>query len=260
VIDALRPNRSVTGTVWATIWAGWAVLALAAWAVGSAVLLPSPLQVLSAVGGLVRDDGLLYELLFHSMKVNVEAILLSTLISLVVSWLSVVAAVRPLSVVVGKARFLSLPGLVVVFTMALGSGEALKVALLTFGMAVYQVTSMSSVIAGIPRSEFDQARSLRMGDWRAVWEIVILGRASDAFEATRQSAAMGWGMLTMVECLVRSQGGVGVLMKDYGDHYQLEKVFAVLLVVCLLGTLQDLSISGGQSLFCPYSRLNMERT
>jgi NitT/TauT family transport system permease protein len=193
------------------------------------------------------------------MKVNVEALALSTLISLTLSYLTVVAGLRPLAVVVGKARFLSLTGLVVVFTIAFGGGEPLKVALLTFGMTVFQVTSMASVVAEIPRWEFDQARSLRMGEWRAVWEVVVLGRASAAFEITKQNAAMGWAMLMMVEGLVRSGGGVGVLMIDYGKHFQLDAVFAALFVVSIVGTLQDVTISGLQGFFCPYSRLTLER-
>jgi NitT/TauT family transport system permease protein len=260
MLDALRPNRSVTGTALTMIWAAWALFALAAWTLGSAILLPSPLQILSALARLCRDDGLLYELVFHSMRVNLEALLLSTLISLALSYLTVVAALRPLAVVVGKARFLSLPGLIVVFTIAFGGGDPLKIALLTFGMTVFQVTSMASIVASIPRSAFDQARSLRMGDWRAVWEVVILGRASDAFEVTRQNAAMGWAMLTMVEGLVRSGGGVGVLMIDYGKHFQLDAVFAALLVVSVVGTLQDAAISMLQGFVCPYSRLTLERS
>ena len=259
MIDAIRPNRSVTGFAVTMIWAAWAMFALAAWTIGSAILLPSPGQILSAFGRLCRDDALLYELVFHSMRVNIEALLLSTLISLALSYLTVVAALRPVAIVVGKARFLSLPGLVVVFTLAFGGGDPLKIALLTFGMTVFQVTSMAAVVAAIPRAEFDQARSLRMGDWRTVWEVVVLGRASDAFEITRQNAAMGWAMLTMVEGLVRSGGGVGVLMIDYGKHFQLDVVFAALFVVCVVGTLQDFGISWLQGLVCPYSRLTLER-
>jgi len=41
--------------------------------------------------------------------------------------------------------------------------------------------------------------------------VIVLGRADAAFDAMRQNAAMGWMMLTMVEGISRSEGGIGGL-------------------------------------------------
>ncbi len=258
MIDALRPHRSVTRTAWTAVVLAWAATILAAWSLGSALMIPSPLQVLSALGELVSQEGLLYEL-FLSLRVNLSALAISTAVSLALSYLTVVPAFRPGAAVLGKARFFGLSGFVVVFTLAFGGGEGLKVSLLTFGMVVFQVTSMAAVIADIPRAEFDQARSLRMGEWRIVWEVDILGRADEAFEVVRQNAAMGWVMLTVVEGLVRSGGGAGVLMIDYGKHFMLDKVFAVQASIFIIGIAQDSAISWLQGVVCPYSKLTLER-
>jgi len=258
MIDALRPHRSITRTAWAVVVSSWAAAVLGAWVLGSALMVPSPPQVLSALGELVAHESLLYEL-FSSLKVNLAALALSTAVSLTLSYLTVVPALRPAAAIVGKARFFGLAGFVVVFTLAFGGGTGLKVALLTFGGSVFQVTSMAAVIASIPRAEFDQARSLRMGEWRIVWEVDILGRADEGFEVVRQNAAMGWVMLTVVEGLVRSGGGAGVMMIDYGKHFMLDKVFAVQLSIFAIGVAQDSAISWLQGVLCPYSKLTLER-
>src|SRR5258706_162560 len=83
-------------------------------------------------------------------------------------------------------------------------------------------------------------RTLGMTEWRAVWEVVVLGTADRALEALRQSAAMGWMMLTMVEGIVRSEGGIGAMMLNENKHLQLDAVFALIVVVLLVGVAQDL--------------------
>lgn len=258
MMDVFRPNRSVAGAAWAAIVAAWAAAILVAWLASSAFLVPTPLEVLSALGGLVAGDGLLYEL-WQSMKTNLEALAISAAVSLALSYLTVVPAFRPAAAVVAKARFFGLAGFVIVFTMAFGGGHGLKVALMTFGMTVFFVTSMASVVAGIPRAEYDQARSLRMGEWRIVWEVVILGKTDEAFEVMRQNAAIGWMMLTMVEGLVRSEGGVGAMMLSQSKHFHLDAVFAIQFSIFVVGVMQDFLIAWAKGLVCPYASLTLER-
>jgi len=252
------PNSPVSPGVRAAIAAAWAAIIVGLWSLGSALMIPSPLETLSALGRMLTQEGLLYEL-FQSLKTNVEALAISAALSLAISYLTVVPAFRPAAALVAKARFFGLAGFVVIFTMAFGGGHALKISLLVFGMTTFYVTSMAAVVAGIPRSDFDQARSLRMGEWRTVWEVVVRGRAADAFEVTRQNAAMGWVMLTMVEGLVRSEGGVGSLILRQSKHFHLDAVFAVTLSIALVGAVQDFLISWLRDLCCPYAKLKLEK-
>jgi NitT/TauT family transport system permease protein len=166
---------------------------------------------------------------------------------------------RPFVEFCSKARFFSMAGFVTMFTLAFGGGHGLKVALLTFGMTVFFVTSMSAVVAGIPRSEWDQARSLRMSPWRMVWEIVVLGKADEAFEVLRQNAAIGWMTLTLVEGLVRSEGGIGGILLTQSKYRHWDAVFAIQLTVLLVGIFQDRFIVYLKRVFCPYAFLTLER-
>ncbi len=167
---------------------------------------PSPAgQVFIAFQGLWSKQGL-GPALISSFVFNCEALLISTLISLVFAYLSVLPIFRPIVAALSKGRFLSLVGFSLLFTVVLGGGHTLKLSLLVFGMTVFLLTSMASVIAEIPMSDLDYARTLHMGEWRVVWEVIILGTADKALEVLRQNAAIGWMMLTMVETIVRSEG------------------------------------------------------
>ncbi len=78
-----------------------------------------------------------------------------------------------------------------------------------------------------------------MGEWRVVYEVVVIGQADKAFEVLRQNAAMGWMMLTMVEGISRSEGGVGAMLLNQNKHFHLSAVFAIQLTILLLGLAQD---------------------
>jgi NitT/TauT family transport system permease protein len=133
------------------------------------------------------------------------------------------------------------------------------VALLVFGMTVFFVTSMVDVVASIPRDTFDHARTLRMGEWRATWEVVVRGTADKAMEVLRQNAAIGWMMLTMVEGISRAEGGVGAMLLNQNKHFHLPEVFAIQILILTVGILQDYALGGLKRLLFPYAELTLER-
>ena len=131
--------------------------------------------------------------------------------------------------------------------------------MLVYGITVFFVTSMASVIASIPKSEFDHARTLRMSEWRVVLEVVVLGTADKAFEVLRQNAAMGWMMLAMVEGIVKSEGGVGTALIAQDKYFHLPEVFAIQIVILIVGLTQDSAIGLIRRAVCPYADLTLER-
>jgi NitT/TauT family transport system permease protein len=253
------PNRRLSRGTLRLMVALQSASALVAWTLAPLRALPQPVEVLRALQALWRERGLGRELA-TSLAVNVEAIAWTTAISLPLAYLTVVPVVRPLATAVAQARFLGLAGLTFVFTLLLGGGRPLKVALLSFGMTVFLVTSMSDVVAAIPREAFDHARTLRMSEWRVVGEVVVLGTADRAAEALRQNAAIGWMMLPMVEGLVRSQGGLGALLLDQNKHFHLAEVFAIQLAILAVGMLQDKAFVAVRRALLPWAELTLERT
>jgi len=187
------------------------IVFLGIWLMSPFAVLPRPNEVMAALRTLWMEQGLGPEL-WTSFTSNLEALAITTVISLLLSYLTVLPVFRPFSAAISKGRFLGLTGLTFVFTLIFGGGHPLKISLLVFGMSVFFVTSMSAVVAEIPKDRFDYARTLRMSEWQVVWEVVVLGTADKAFEVLRQNAAMGWMMLTMVESISRSEGGIGAML------------------------------------------------
>lgn len=258
VADAFKPNQTVSGATMRLLIAAQVVIALLVWWMSPWEVLPKPPEVFAALGRLWTQEGLGQELI-TSFGINLQALLISGLISLALSYLTVLPAARPIVTAISKGRFLGLIGLTFVFTLMVGGGRPLKLALLIFGMTVFFVTSMASVVEEIPRAAFDHARTLRMSEWRAVWDVVILGTMDKAVEVLRQNAAIGWTMLTMVEGISRAEGGVGAMLLNQNKHFHLAEVFAIQILILLVGLGQDYLIGAGKRLLCPWAELTLER-
>ncbi|HSG38084.1 MAG TPA: nitrate ABC transporter permease [Thermoanaerobaculia bacterium] len=258
VLAAFAPNRAVSANTLRIIVAFQVAIVLLIWINSPFRVLPQPDEVLRAFHGLWFEQGLGREL-WTSFMINLQALGLTLLISLLLSYLTVIPAFRPIALAISKGRFLGLIGLTFVFTLMVGGGRPLKVSLLVFGMTVFFVTSMASEVLSIPRAKFDHARTLRMNEWHVVWEVVILGTADRAFEVLRQNAAIGWMMLTMVEGISRSEGGVGAMLLNQNKHFRLAEVFAIQITILLVGILQDYGIGALRRLLLPYADLTLEK-
>src|SRR5208283_3461096 len=197
--------------------------------------------------------------LITSFEANLQAIGIACLVSLGLAYLTVLEGFRPVVTFLSKLRFLSMVGLSFFFTVATKTQHQLKISLLVFSISVFFVTGMADGIESIPKEQYDLARTLRMGSWRTVWEVVVLGQIDKAFDVLRQNAAIGWMMLTMIESMVRSEGGIGAVLTTANKHFYLNAVFAIQITILLMGLGQDYMIGVTKKLFCPYASLASER-
>jgi NitT/TauT family transport system permease protein len=256
ILRALLPNRAIHPVTALAIVGFWVATALVVWVGSPFETLPTPRDIWTALGSMWWEHGMGPEL-FSTLKLITESLLLTVAISLALSYVSVIAFLRPVVAAVSKLRFLGLTGLVFPFMLFTGGGYALKVALLTFGMTTFFVTSMAQAVLEIPQSAFDHMRVLGAGELRIVWEVVVRGTLDRALDVLRQNAAMGWAMITMVEGISRAEGGIGALILNQNKHFRLAEVYAILLVILLLGLAMDWLMRVLTDLLCPYSRMGM---
>lgn len=255
--EAFSPNGNTSKTTMKIIGLFWLAAFIVAWRLYPSVLIPNPLAVLQAMKELWLE-GIAFEFA-TSFKLNLEALAISSAISLALAYLTVLPGARYVVLAVSKGRFLGLAGFTFLFTVMFGGGHTLKLTLLVFGMSVFFVTAMASEVAAIPKEQFDHARTLRMSEWRVVGEVVILGKMDAAFEIMRQNAAMGWMMLSMVEGIVKGEGGLGAMLHAQNKHFRMEEVFAIQAMIAMIGVAFDYSIGLARRLVCPWADLTLER-
>ncbi|MES2703416.1 MAG: nitrate ABC transporter permease [Bacteroidota bacterium] len=247
-------NKSVA---WILI-GGELVVALAAWQLSGKGLLPTPSRVLESTVKLLSQN-YFYENFFSTLGLVLEAMGLSIVIAMALSYLYLIPFFTPITKFVMKCRYLTLTGLIFLFTLITSSGHSLKISLLIFGIVPFFVTSLVSVIGSIDVAEFDLCKSLRMSNWKAWWEVVIVGRLDQVFEVMRQNFAISWIMITMVEGLNMSEGGLGAMLIKSNKYIDLSTVFGILVVIFFVGICSDYLLALLRSWFFPYTRFNVRR-
>ena len=91
-----------------------------------------------------------------------------------------------------------------------------------------------------------------------MYEVVILGQTDKAFDVLRQNVAISWMMLSMVEGMSRSEGGIGAMLMTENKYFHLPEIFAIQIVILTVGLLQDYALGVLKSVICPYSVLTVE--
>jgi NitT/TauT family transport system permease protein len=253
--NAFRPNRVLRASTTGVLVVAWGIAALLLWVFTPFESLPKPFECATALRALWWEEGMGPEL-FATLKLIGHATLLTAVISLALAYVSVVPVMRPLVQGIAKLRFLGLTGLVFPFTLVTGGGYALKVTLLVFGMSTFFVTSMAQVVADIPRAKFEHMKVLGASEWRTIWEIVIRGTLDQALDIGRQNVAMGWSMITMVEGISRAEGGLGAMLLNQNKHFKLPQVYAILIVILMVGLVIDYGMGALSNVLCPWARLD----
>ena len=255
---ALLPNRAIDSATAMVLVGVWAAVGLLVWVASPFETLPGPGEVWTAFGDLWWRGGMGPEL-FTTLKLIGTSLLLTIALSLLLSYATVIAALRPLVAAVSKLRFLGLTGLVPLFILTFGGGTELKVALLTFGMTVFFVTAMAQIVIEIPQSEFDHMRVLGASELRILWEVVIRGTLDKALDVLRQNLAIGWAMITMVEGISRAEGGLGAMLLNQNKYFKLPEVYAILGVILVVGLALDYAMGAASRILCPHAHLERVR-
>lgn len=199
---------------------------------------------------LFFNDKFLWDIV-ASFKLSLSAIFLSLVVTLIFSYLAVFPLFRPGAMVITKGRFLGILGLYYIFIVLFGLGFSLKVALLTFGITVFFLTSMYTIVTEIPQSKFDHARVLGLSDWQVFWQVVVRGTAGQMLESLRQNAAIGWMMIPAVETIVKT-GGIGDVLWDNIKHFDRGKALAIMFIIIFLGIIQDKLLQMLQRILTPH--------
>ncbi|OQP46928.1 hypothetical protein A4H97_05255 [Niastella yeongjuensis] len=230
------------------------VITLLLWQSFSDGLIPKPGKVASAFVTLLGTK-LFIENMLVSLLLTLKAMLYSILITLLFAWLSVLPFFKSVALFIVKCRYLTLTGLIFIFTLLTKDGSELKLSLLVFGIVPFFVTSFLSIIVNINPQEYELCKTLGYNNWQTLYEIIIIGKADQVFEILRQNFAISWLMITMVEGLSMSEGGIGTLLIKYNKYNDLTNVLALQLSIFIIGLCFDYLLGSLRHWLFPYSHL-----
>jgi sulfonate transport system permease protein len=227
------------------------------WHTSSNGLIPTPGKVAGAFFELVSTRLLLDNLLV-SLLLTIKAMLFSIVITMLLAYLSVMPFFKGIARFIAKCRYLTLAGLIFIFTLLTKDGGQLKLWLLIFGIVPFFVCSFLAVIVSIDNQQYELCKTLGYNHWQTLYEVIIIGKADQAFEILRQNFAISWLMITMVEGLNMSEGGIGALLIKYNKYNDLTHVLALQLLILLIGLFFDYLLGILRHWLFPHTRLQIQ--
>jgi ABC-type nitrate/sulfonate/bicarbonate transport system permease component len=228
------------------------------WELNGGGLIPSPSKIAVAIVNLLSSS-YFYDNLFSSLSLTMEGMGISILIALFVTYMSLIPAFNPIAKFIIKCRYLTLTGLIFLFTLLTQNGHDLKISLLLFGIVPFFVTSLLSIIDSINAQEYELCKTLRMNSWHTMYEVVIRGRLDQVIEVMRQNFAIAWMMITMVEGLNMSEGGLGTMLIKSNKYIDLGTVFAILVMIFIIGIFFDFILGQIRYWLFPYTKLQVRK-
>ena len=202
-------------------------------------LIPPPQVVAKSFPSLFSDDDVFTQAL-SSVWSNIQGYFWAVLISLLFGGLiGLIPLFRGLfSKHVEAARYLPLTALTGVFILWFGIDEPMKVAFLAFGIIVFMLPVVVQRIDEVEDVYLKTVFTLGATDWQTIRTVYIPAVMSKFMDDIRVLTAIGWTYIIIAEFINRTSG-LGSLIAIKARQGQLEKVFAILLVIILIGFIQD---------------------
>jgi sulfonate transport system permease protein len=244
MINIFHPYKMISRQTFMIMIVLQVIITITLWHTMADGLIPKPGNVAESFWSLLQTR-LLMDNILVSLALTMKAMFYSILITLFFSYLSVMPFFKSIAQFIIKCRYLTLTGLIFIFTLLTQDGSQLKLSLLVFGIVPFFVTSFMSVLNSINRQEYELCKTLGYNSW-------------EVFEILRQNFAIAWLMITLVEGLSMSEGGIGTLLIKYNKYNDLTHVLALQLVIFMIGIGFDYLLGSLKRWLFPYTKLQTQ--
>ncbi|HEY4506576.1 MAG TPA: ABC transporter permease subunit [Candidatus Paceibacterota bacterium] len=208
-------------------------------------ILPSPAEVFYSFPDLFQEDHLVSNVsysVFLNFLGYLEAVLIALPLGLVVG---LIPSVRKIAEpYISALRYTPLSATLGLFISAFGLGSNMKIQFLTLGLLVYLVPQTVSRVDEVEEVYVQTVRTLGASKWQTITSVFIPAVVSRVFGDIRVLLGISWTYIIMAEIINMSDGGIGALAYKAARQSRPDKVYAVLMVIMIIGFLQD-KISGG---------------
>jgi NitT/TauT family transport system permease protein len=242
----LAIRGQIPGPAWWTLSVLSVVVPLALWQVLSIVIdgrpdyLPSPVEAWSAGVQMARDGQLgpdVWATFGRVLRGFGLAVLVSVPLGLAMgSFRAAQAALEP---VIGLLRYLPASAFIPLLIIWLGLGEPSKVALLFIGTVFFNTLMTADVVRGVPTALIDVSYTLGARRGEVLRKVVVPHSLPGMIDAVRVNAAAAWNFVVVAE-LIASESGLGYRIVRAQRFNQIDRIFAVLVVIAILGLAIDL--------------------
>ncbi|PNW34366.1 UNVERIFIED_CONTAM: ABC transporter permease [Euhalothece sp. KZN 001] len=217
------------------------------------VFLPSPVQVVQALGRLWEKGYLLQDTIASFFRV-VGGFFFAGLIAVPIGiGMGAFASVRALfEPIIGILRYMPAPAFIPLLILYLGIGEEPKILLIFIGTIFFNVLMIMDAVKFVPKELIETTYTLGGLRWQVLLSVITPYVIPNIIDAFRINIATSWNLVIVAE-LVAAEQGLGKRILLAQKFLKTDEIFACLIILGLIGFLIDLSFRGLLRLSCKWA-------
>jgi len=231
----------------------WFLLTIGEDPIMSRTSLPHPLRVWTAFGDLNRDNELFMNIC-RSIGLNLGGYIKAISYAIPIGFLiGLVPLFRgAFQRLVDAIRFLPLTALTILFIIWFGIYVEAKINFLAFGIFIYLLPIVIQRIDEVEDVYLKTVYTLGASYWQTIWTVYLPSVLSRLSDDIRILTAISWTYIIVAETS-SDQGGIGSLIYRTGQRMgRIDKTFACLIIILIIGVFQDRIFSYLDRKFFPY--------
>ncbi|MCS6823485.1 MAG: ABC transporter permease subunit [Cytophagaceae bacterium] len=201
-------------------------------------ILPSPWKVLLAFGELWKA-GIIYDVIY-SLKINflgyIEAVVIAIPVGFLIGLFPLFRSMFSKSI--DSLRYIPLTAVTGLFIAWFGIEDNMKIQFLAFGILVYLLPVVVQRIDEVEDVYLQTVFTLGANKWQTIKSVYFPSVISRLSDDIRVLVAISWTYIIVTEMINVSQG-VGAMAYLSARQSRIDKVFAILIIIILIGIVQD---------------------
>lgn len=220
----------------------------------SALFLPSPAAVARAFRELASSGTLSRDLIASLTRVGVGfALVVVISVPLGLAMGSFPAARALFEPAIGLLRYMPSPAFIPLLIIWLGLGESSKITLLVIGTVFFNTLMSADAAAQVPEELIDASYTLGASTWSVVRKVILPHSLPGLIDAMRVNIAATWNLVVVAE-LIAAKQGLGYRITQAQRFLHTDQIFAVLIVIGVIGLGIDLLFRAARNLVAPWAR------
>ena len=203
-------------------------------------MIPLPTQVMASYGPLIKEDNL-FKNAIRSIWLNLQGYFWAVALSVPIGFLvSLIPLFRGLfGKTVDALRYIPLTALIGVFIIWFGIYDEMKVAFLAFGIIVFLLPTVIQRVDEVSKVYLQTTFTLGANSWQTIKTVYFPAVMSKLIDDIRVLTAVSWTYIIVAEYINKDGGGLGALIYIKRRLQQMPDMFAIILLIVLIGFLQD---------------------
>jgi NitT/TauT family transport system permease protein len=202
-------------------------------------IFPYPVEIVQAIPRLHFEDFLIRNL-GYSLYLNFASYIIALSIAIPLGFL--LGLYTPLGTMFNRQidaiRYVPLTALVGLFVVWFGMYSNMKIQFLAAGIFVYLLPQLITRINEVDVVYHQTIRTLGASKWQQFRHVFWPAVMSKFTDDIRVLTPISWTYICVIE-LINVQGGIGAMIWKVSRAQQMDRAFATLAVIILVGILQD---------------------